>query len=177
MIVKIERGQTAWPGNHHPSLGAFATLFGNAKRGFEGIRIVVSVGGPPKDWDLQTEALPQGLNWELWMGPNTVERPYNNNLAPLPDATFWAKWRDYKEFGGGGMTDWGAHMFDIGQWGIGMDHSGPVKVIPPGSGKQSGLTYQYENGIEIIHQVIVICGAINIQIGALRVFIALMKSW
>ena len=115
-------------------------------------RIVVSVGGPPKDWDLQTEALPQGLNWELWMGPNTVERPYNNNLAPLPDATFWAKWRDYKEFGGGGMTDWGAHMFDIGQWGIGMDHSGPVKIIPPGPGKQSGLIYQYENGIEMIHQ-------------------------
>ena len=115
-------------------------------------KIVVSVGGPPKDWDLQTEALPQGLNWELWMGPNTVERPYNNNLAPLPDATFWARWRDYKEFGGGGMTDWGAHMFDIGQWGIGMDHSGPVKVIPPGPGKQSGLIYQYENGIEMIHQ-------------------------
>ena len=38
-------------------------------------KIVVSVGGPPKDWDLQTEALPNGLNWELWMGPNTVERP------------------------------------------------------------------------------------------------------
>ena len=115
-------------------------------------KIVVSVGGPPKDWDLQPEAVPAGVNWDLWMGPNTKERPYNNNLAPLIDATFWARWRDYKEFGGGGMTDWGAHMFDIGQWGIGMDHSGPVKVIPPGPGKQSGLIYQYDNGIEMIHQ-------------------------
>lgn len=115
-------------------------------------KIVVSVGGPPKEWDLQAETVPAGLNWELWMGPNVVDRPYNNFLAPNLQSTFWAKWRDYKEFGGGYMTDWGAHMFDIGQWGLGMDHSGPVKIIPPGIGKQSGLIYEYENGVQMIHQ-------------------------
>ena len=115
-------------------------------------KIVVSVGGPPKDWDLQAEPTPEGLNWDLWMGPNVVDRPYNNFLAPNMESTFWAKWRDYKEFGGGYMTDWGAHMFDIGQWGLGMDHSGPVKVIPPGNGAGSGLIYEYENGVQMIHQ-------------------------
>jgi predicted dehydrogenase len=110
------------------------------------------VGGPPKEWDLPAEPIPQGLDWNLWMGPNVVERPYNNNLAPNMESTFWAKWRDYKEFGGGYITDWGAHMFDIGQWGLGMDHSGPVKIIPPGPGKEEGLIYQYENGIQMIHQ-------------------------
>ena len=115
-------------------------------------KIVVSVGGPPKDWDLQAEPTPEGLNWELWMGPNVIDRPYNNFLAPNLESTFWAKWRDYKEFGGGFMTDWGAHMFDIGQWGLGMDHSGPVKVIPPGQGKEAGLIYEYENGVQMIHE-------------------------
>jgi predicted dehydrogenase len=115
-------------------------------------RIEVSVGGPPKDWDLQGEQTPVGLDWDFWMGPNTVERPYHNYLAPDLDAKFWAKWRDYREFGGGGMTDWGAHMFDIAQWGLGMDNSGPVKVIPPGEGKLAGLRYQYANGVEMIHQ-------------------------
>ena len=115
-------------------------------------KIIVSVGGPPKEWDLQAEQTPAGLNWKLWMGPNVVDRPYNNILAPGLEDTFWAKWRDYKEFGGGFMTDWGAHMFDIGQWGLGIDHSGPVKVIPPGEGKPSGLIYQYENGVEMVHQ-------------------------
>lgn len=115
-------------------------------------KVVVSVGGPPKDWDLQAEPTPEGLNWELWMGPNVIDRPYNNFLAPNLESTFWAKWRDYKEFGGGFMTDWGAHMFDIGQWGLGMDHSGPVKIIPPGQGKEAGLIYEYENGVQMIHE-------------------------
>lgn len=115
-------------------------------------KIVVSVGGPPKDWDLQAEPLPQGLNWELWMGPNVIDRPYNNALAPAIEANFWAKWRDYKEFGGGGMTDWGAHMFDIGQWGLNMDGSGPVKLIPPGPNSESGLVFEYANGVQMIHQ-------------------------
>lgn len=115
-------------------------------------KIYVSVGGPPKEWDLPAEPTPQGLDWKFWMGPNVIDRPYNNQLAPALDATFWAKWRDYKEFGGGYMTDWGAHMFDIGQWGLGMDHSGPVALIPPGEGKGEGLIYRYENGAEMIHQ-------------------------
>ncbi|GAB2794376.1 Gfo/Idh/MocA family oxidoreductase [Rhabdobacter roseus] len=115
-------------------------------------KVYVNVGGAPKVWDLAPETLPADLNWERWMGPNTLERPYNNELAPALDAKFWPKWRDYREFGGGGMTDWGAHMFDIAQWGLGMDDSGPVEIIHPGAGKTSGLVYRYANGVEMVHR-------------------------
>ncbi|WAC09794.1 Gfo/Idh/MocA family protein [Dyadobacter pollutisoli] len=113
-------------------------------------KVYVNVGGPPKVWDLQQEAAPSGLNWDMWMGPNVTSRPYNNVLAPAMDATFWPKWRDYTEFGGGGMTDWGAHMFDIAQWGLGMDSSGPTELIYSEPGK--GLVYKYANGVEVIHR-------------------------
>jgi predicted dehydrogenase len=112
--------------------------------------VYVNVGGPPKVWDLEPEATPSGLNWDLWMGPNNVQRAYNNELAPAMDAAFWPKWRDYREFGGGGMTDWGAHMFDIAQWGLGMDESGPEELIYSEPGK--GLVYKYANGAELIHR-------------------------
>ncbi|SKB55292.1 Gfo/Idh/MocA family protein [Dyadobacter psychrophilus] len=113
-------------------------------------QVFVNVGGPPKAWDLKEETKPDGLNWDLWMGPNSMNRPYNNELAPAMNATFWPKWRDYIEFGGGGMTDWGAHMFDIAQWGLGMDDSGPVELVY--SEPTKGLVYKYANGVEVIHR-------------------------
>ncbi len=114
--------------------------------------VKVNVGGPPKAFDLAPEPLPNGLNWPFWLGPNVVERPYNNVLVPPTDAKFWGQWRDYKDFGGGGMTDWGAHMFDIAQWGLGMDDSGPVQITPPTDGSGKGLKYTYENGVVLIHE-------------------------
>jgi len=50
------------------------------------------------------------------------------------------------------MTDWGAHHFDIAQWGLGMDGSGPVEIIPPEDPKATkGLRYVYANGVEVVH--------------------------
>jgi len=92
--------------------------------------VKVNVGPPPKPYNLPAEQLPADLNWDLWMGPNSP-KVYNHNLAPGINDDFWAHWRDYKEFGGGGMTDWGAHMFDIAQWGLDTDGSGPVMITPP----------------------------------------------
>ncbi len=109
-------------------------------------KVVVGVGGPPKPWSYEAEPTPDGLNWAMWMGPNTIDRPYNNQLAPTLDQKFWPQWRYVDEFGGGGMTDWGAHMFDIAQWGLGMDHSGPTEVIVKDKGLETGLVYKYANG-------------------------------
>lgn len=114
--------------------------------------INVNVGGPPRPWDLTAQPSPAGVNWDAWLGPNTIERPYNNVLLPTPKDTFWGQWRDIDEFGGGGMTDWGAHMFDIAQWGLGMDESGPVDILPPMDGGRKGLQYRYANGVVMNHQ-------------------------
>ncbi|WP_018620568.1 Gfo/Idh/MocA family protein [Spirosoma luteum] len=111
--------------------------------------INVNVGGPPRAFDLVAEPVPAGLNWDAWLGPNTIERPYNNVLDPDLTAKFWGQWRDIRDFGGGGMTDWGAHMFDIAQWGLDMDNSGPTSLTPGADGK--GLVYRYANGVEMHH--------------------------
>ncbi|HAL81690.1 MAG TPA: oxidoreductase [Mucilaginibacter sp.] len=112
--------------------------------------VKVNVGPPPVPYNLPVEPMPESLNWDFWLGPNTAQN-YNHFLAPGLTDDFWAKWRDYKEFGGGGMTDWGAHMFDIAQWALDMDGSGPVKVTPPDK-DHPFLTYQYANGVTMTHE-------------------------
>ena len=67
------------------------------------------------------------------------------SLDPEKNETDWGGWRWYKETGGGYTTDWGAHMFDIAQWGLGKDLSGPVEIIPAGYGDEKHLTYIYDN--------------------------------
>lgn len=112
--------------------------------------VKVNVGLPPVPYNLAAEQMPADLNWDFWLGPNSPQ-VYNHMLAPGLNDDFWAQWRNYKEFGGGGMTDWGAHMFDIAQWGLDMDGSGPIMITPPDKDHQF-LTYQYANGITMTHE-------------------------
>jgi predicted dehydrogenase len=110
------------------------------------------VGAPPKPYDLPEEPLPADLNWDLWLGPLPATIHFNNqldppiSLDPEKNEEFWGAWRWYKEMGGGFTTDWGAHMFDIAQWGLGMDKNGPVEISPIGDGTEF-ITWKYANGV------------------------------
>ena len=113
--------------------------------------VIADVGGPSRWCDLGEEEMEPGLNWDMWLGP-APKRPYNSVLSPRKVHTHFPDWRNYREYSGGMMTDWGAHHFDIAQWGLGMDDSGPVEIIPPDDAKATkGLRYVYANGVELIH--------------------------
>jgi predicted dehydrogenase len=114
-------------------------------------KIEVSVGGPPIPCDLPAEEAPAGLDWNMWLGP-APERPYNSVLSPRGVHDHFPNWRNYKEYGGGMVTDWGAHHFDIAQWALGMDDSGPVEITPPGDPKAThGVKFLYANGVPMYH--------------------------
>jgi predicted dehydrogenase len=113
--------------------------------------IKVNVGAPPIAYNLAEEKLPEGLDWGKWLGPNESVL-FNSELAPPTSKDVFPNWRLYREFGGGMVTDWGAHMFDIVQWSLGMDNSGPVEVSVPDGKEIKFLTYKYENGITMTHE-------------------------
>jgi predicted dehydrogenase len=113
--------------------------------------VIVGVGRPSQWCDLAEEPTEPGLDWDLWLGPSPL-RPYNSVLSPRGVHTHFPNWRNYREYSGGMMTDWGAHHFDIAQWGLGMDESGPVEVIPPANpAAGTGLRFLYANGVEMLH--------------------------
>lgn len=114
-------------------------------------RITVGVGGPPKPCSLPGEDAEPGLDWDRWLGPAPL-RAYNSILAPRGVHDHYPSWRDFSEYGGGGMTDWGAHHFDIAQWALDMDGSGPVEILPPREPQaKTGVRYRYANGVEVEH--------------------------
>ena len=113
--------------------------------------IKVNVGAPPITYNLAEEKLPEGLDWGKWLGPNQSV-VFNSELAPPTSKDVFPNWRLFREFGGGMVTDWGAHMFDIVQWSLGMDDSGPVEVSVPDGKEIKFLTYKYENGITMTHE-------------------------
>ncbi|MDR0712773.1 MAG: Gfo/Idh/MocA family oxidoreductase [Bacteroidales bacterium] len=111
--------------------------------------VKVCCGPPPKKYDLLPETKPEKLDWDLWIGP-AVYNEFNAELAPPIEKDVYPNWRNYKEYGNGMTADWGAHMFDIAQWGLGKDDSGPSSVNPPG--KNTPLTFVYDNGTIMTHE-------------------------
>lgn len=110
----------------------------------------VGVGGPAKPCDLPTETIPDGTDWNFWNGPSP-ERGYNKILCPEGLHTHFPQWRQYREYAGGALADMGAHHFDIAQWALNMDASGPVLIEPPADNAGTGLKYTYENGVVMHH--------------------------
>ena len=114
-------------------------------------RVTVGVGDPSIPCDLPAEAMEPGLDWNMWLG-QAPERPYNSVLSPRGVHNHFPQWRRYREYSGGGHTDMGAHNYDIAQWALGMDGSGPVRVIPPeDKDALRGVRFIYANGVEMEH--------------------------
>jgi predicted dehydrogenase len=111
----------------------------------------VHVGEPVKQCNLPSKTPPAELDWNEWVGPS-LYRGWHPELAPVFGDDKWAWWRGYRDFGGGLVTDWGAHMFDIAQWALDMDTSGPVQFLPPPVPADFGLSMKYANGIVVNHK-------------------------
>lgn len=109
------------------------------------------VTAAPMPCNLPKMPVPAGLNWDKWLGPLPESVYYHPDLDPIitpeQNEQLWGAWRWYKVCGGGLMTDWGAHMFDVAQWALGKDGNGPVEIIPPGYSYYDHLTFKYDNGI------------------------------
>jgi predicted dehydrogenase len=134
----------------------------------------VGVGDPNRPCDLPEQPLPEGTDWDLWLGP-APKRGYNEALCPKGIHSHFPAWRNYREYAGGGLADMGAHHFDIAQWALDMDTSGPVKIEPPTDEKaKRGLKFTYANGVEMIHDGKIDCafegteGTINVSRGKLE---------
>jgi myo-inositol 2-dehydrogenase/D-chiro-inositol 1-dehydrogenase len=109
----------------------------------------------------QKMPVPGELDYEMWLGPAPYV-PYTLNRVQ-PRHSYgrpgWMRVLDYCE---GMVTNWGAHLNDIAQWGNGTERTGPVEVEGSGRFPSDGLwnvllsfeiRYRYANGVRLFYNI------------------------
>lgn len=104
----------------------------------------------PVDFPLPAEDVPEGLDWEMWVGP-APWKPYNKlyHINPSPGVVPWSF---CDAFGAASNTWHLSHSADVIQYAIGMETSGPVEIIHPADGIYPTMTFKYANGV-LLHFV------------------------
>jgi len=146
-----EHNKILQTGSHQRSIEQFRKACELIRNGYLGKikKVSVSVGNPYSACKLPYRPTPDYIDWDRWVGPAAM-RPFHSTLV---DADFFPRWRWFKEFGGGIIADWGAHMFDIVQWALGTDDTGPVEFTPPREPNAvRGLSMVYADGVEVVHE-------------------------
>jgi len=100
----------------------------------------VAYTGPQRIFNMPEEPVPDGFNWDMWLG-QTAMRPYCNEL--------FRGWMKYWDYSGGEMTNWGAHGIDQVQMALGMDTTGPVEFWPIDGGMKTAVGFRYANGVTV----------------------------
>jgi len=95
------------------------------------------------------EPVPKGFNYEMWLG----QAP----LRPYVPARCHGSFRWCLDYSGGRLTDWGAHLIDLAQWGNDSEATGPIEVegtgkFPPrdslfNTAEAFDINYKYANGV------------------------------
>ena len=72
--------------------------------------------------------VPPNLDYDMWLGP-TPEAPYTQDRVHPQEGFGRPGWLQIEAYSRGMITGWGAHMYDIAQWALGVDRDGgPVTV-------------------------------------------------
>jgi predicted dehydrogenase len=146
MVDAVRRyGRVFQTGSQQRSHGPFRQACELVRSGYLGHvhDVYVRVWGPSRECDLPGEEPPAELDWELWLGP-APWRAFNKGIVH-------GGFRPYRDYSGGGVTDWGAHHFDICQWALDQDGSGPVVFFPPGGSGHPCLHFEYASGTRVWH--------------------------
>jgi predicted dehydrogenase len=98
--------------------------------------------GRPQD----TPPVPEGLDWDLWIGPSPM-RPYNPIYLPF-------NWRAWIDFGAGALGDMGCHVMDAAFSALKLKY--PVSVQASHSWEVKEMWKRFENketypSAEIVH--------------------------
>ena len=128
----------------------------------------IHVAVPPEWGDRGSSALPpqptmpipEELDYDFWLGP-AWEAPYNENRVHAIKAYGRPGWMRVSDYCNGMISNWGAHLIGIVQWGNDTEYTGPVEI--EGSGdfdkglwntmNRFDIRYLFANGVEVFFKI------------------------
>lgn len=101
--------------------------------------------------------VPDNLDYRAWQGDAPL-RPYTEDRVHPQEGYGRPGWMQVEDYCHGMITNWGAHMLDIAQWGNGTDYGGPTRIKAWSTYEDRGLwnvhttissECTYGNGVEL----------------------------
>jgi predicted dehydrogenase len=116
-------------------------------------KVTCGINGMSSSPAIPIAPVPEELDWEFWLGP-APKVPYRalpemrtgyGGGVPLYSNAHYS-FRNWHEYSGGKLTDWGAHHVDIACWAIGASDTGPSQVTP----LEYSLACEYKDGYPVV---------------------------
>lgn len=127
----MKSGRILQVGSQQRSMPQFKKACELVRNGRIGKIHTIYVGLPidkPEESTVEKEMpVPPNLNFEKWLGA-TPYVPYTEKLVHPQKDFSRPGWLRCEQFGAGMITGWGAHHFDIANWGMGTELTGPVEI-------------------------------------------------
>ena len=120
--------------------------------------VQVGLPGDPSGPEEPPQAIPDNLDYEMWLG-STPYAYYTENRVHPQQGYGRPGWLRCEQFGAGMITGWGAHHLDCAHWAMDTEHTGPVEIWGTAEFPASGLwdvhgsfrtEARYANGVHMI---------------------------
>ena len=151
MIDAARRYSRIVSGGSQRVLGDYRKTVDPCWNGDKGIikSINVNVGPLPIDCNKKGEPVPAGFDWDMWLGP-APWAPYHPHRCSGSYSINGESWRSFRDYSGGGMTDWGAHHFGGATFAIDVRELEPEEVIFHSEDGKKFASCRYPNG-KLVH--------------------------
>ncbi|WP_417731725.1 Gfo/Idh/MocA family protein [Rosistilla oblonga] len=117
-------------------------------------KVTCGIGGMVASPVIPVAEVPKEIDWDFWLGPAPkvdyralpeMRKGYGGGVPLYSNCHY--SFRNWHEYSGGKLTDWGAHHVDIACWALGASDTGPSKITP----LEYSLPVEYKDGNPVVH--------------------------
>lgn len=121
-------------------------------------KITCGINGMESSPVIPEAPVPKGLDWDFWLGPAEyvpyralpeLREGYGGGVPLFSNAHY--SFRNWHEYSGGKLTDWGAHHVDIALWALeAFENHGPMQAKIKIDPVKFSLPVEYRDGNPLV---------------------------